>query len=31
MKLQEGEDKTAFLERTRAALLALAPQREDGR
>ncbi len=31
LRLQQGEDKAAFLERARAALLAAAPERETGR
>ena len=31
LRLQEGEDKAAFLERARSALLAAAPEREAGR
>jgi 1-acyl-sn-glycerol-3-phosphate acyltransferase len=31
LRLQDGEGKAAFLERTRAALLSLAPVRESGR
>ena len=31
LRLQDGEDKAAFLERARAALLAAAPEREAGR
>lgn len=31
LRLEPGEDKAAFLERSRAALLALAPARENGR
>jgi 1-acyl-sn-glycerol-3-phosphate acyltransferase len=31
LRLQEGEDKAAFLERARSALLAAAPERESGR
>ena len=31
LRLQQGEDKAAFLERARAALLAAAPEREAGR
>ena len=31
LRLQAGEDKAAFLERARAALLAAAPERETGR
>jgi 1-acyl-sn-glycerol-3-phosphate acyltransferase len=31
LRLQDGEDKAVFLERTRVALLALAPERESGR
>jgi 1-acyl-sn-glycerol-3-phosphate acyltransferase len=31
LRLQDGEDKAAFLERARTALLAAAPERESGR
>jgi 1-acyl-sn-glycerol-3-phosphate acyltransferase len=31
LRLQDGEDKAAFLDRTRTGLLSLAPERESGR